>query len=123
MIIRWPGRVAAGARSRGLASWVDVLPTLIEAAGGLAPPGIDGRSMLPLLTGKTDRHRDFIFSTHTRDGNFNVYPSRSVRTLRWKYIRNMQPELRHQSHITKILAADSYWPSWLATSRVSPEAL
>lgn len=37
MIIRWPGRVAAGARSLGLVSWVDVLPTLIEAAGGLAP--------------------------------------------------------------------------------------
>ena len=122
MIIRWPGRVAPGVRSRGLVSWVDVLPTLIEAAGGIAPPGIDGRSMLPLLTGKTDRHRDFIFSTHTGDGNFNVYPSRSVRTSRWKYIRNLHPEFRHQSHITKVPAADSYWPSWLAKSRVSPEA-
>jgi hypothetical protein len=84
---------------------------LIDAAGGLAPPGIDGRSMLPLLTGKTDRHRDFIFSTHTGVGNFNVYSRRSVRTLRWKYIRNLQPEFRHQSHITKILEAESYWPS------------
>ncbi|HEX6987778.1 MAG TPA: sulfatase-like hydrolase/transferase, partial [Planctomycetaceae bacterium] len=39
----WPGVVEPGRRSDAMISLVDVLPTLIEAAGGTPPEGIDGR--------------------------------------------------------------------------------
>ena len=41
-----------------LVSHVDLLPTLLELVGAVPPADIDGRSMVPLLTGHTDTVRD-----------------------------------------------------------------
>lgn len=52
MIVSWPARVPAGAHSRELVDLMDVVPTLVAAAGLAAPVDqFDGRSMLPLLAG------------------------------------------------------------------------
>ena len=53
MIVRWPGRVKPGSASGTPVHVVDLLPTLLEAAGGAAPADhpVDGVSLLPLLTG------------------------------------------------------------------------
>jgi N-sulfoglucosamine sulfohydrolase len=51
LIAVWPGKIAAGRTSDALVSWVDLLPTCIEAADGTAPPSgnesgqISGSSM------------------------------------------------------------------------------
>ena len=42
LIVRWPGRIAAGARSDALVSVIDLLPTLLELAGAPAVDGLDG---------------------------------------------------------------------------------
>ncbi|MFF0726327.1 sulfatase-like hydrolase/transferase [Streptomyces sp. NPDC004134] len=51
LLARWPGTIAAGGSSGRLTSLTDVLPTLAELAGGPAPDGGDGLSLVPLLTG------------------------------------------------------------------------
>ena len=55
LLMRWPGRVTAGARDRRLAANIDLLPTVLEAA--LISPDeehpIDGRSLL--AEGSRDR--------------------------------------------------------------------
>ena len=112
LIISWPGKVAPGTRTGAMVSWVDLLPTLVAAAGGEPPGELDGRSILPVLLGEATAHRDRIFTTHSGDGDFNVYPSRSVRTERWKYILNLHPEYRFSSHITRLFEEPLYWPSW-----------
>ena len=48
MMVAAPG-AAAGARVGANASLVDVLPTLLDAAGLEPPPGLAGRSLAPLL--------------------------------------------------------------------------
>ncbi len=98
LIVSWPGTVPAGTRTGAMVSWVDLLPTLLEAAGGEAPSGIDGRSFLPVLRG-ADRHRDRIFTTHANDNRMNVYPARAVRDGRWKYVRNLRPDWAFTTHI------------------------
>ncbi len=114
MIVSWPGRIAAGQRADAMVSWIDVLPTLMEVAGETPPKEIDGRSFLPVLTGEATAHRDMIFTTHSSDGNFNVFPIRAARTPDgWKYIRNLHPEFRYGSHVTKRVADDGYWLNWL----------
>jgi len=114
MIVSWPGKIEASQRTDALVSWVDVLPTLLEVAGQTPPADIDGRSFLPVALGKRKTHRDFIFTTHSGDGNFNVFPIRSVRTVDgWKYIRNLHPEFRFNSHVTKVRADNDYWQSWV----------
>ncbi|MCW8129040.1 MAG: sulfatase-like hydrolase/transferase [Planctomycetota bacterium] len=52
LIVSWPGHVQAGARSQALVEMTDLAPTLFEAAGVPRHPGMQGRSLWPLLTGK-----------------------------------------------------------------------
>lgn len=119
----WPGVIQPGSRNDAMTSWVDILPTMIEAAGGSAPAGIDGRSFLAVLQGKRSSHREVIFTTHTADGKMNDYPMRSMRTERWKYIRNLHPENKFTTHIDLVTRNSDggywgeYWESWLEAAK------
>jgi N-sulfoglucosamine sulfohydrolase len=103
-ILRWPAVVEPGTRTTALTQYVDVVPTLIEAAGGdpgsidtgrpdaNGDTGFDGRSFLSVLLGEAQRHRDYVYGAHTTRGIINgsaCYPIRSVRSDRYKYIRNL----------------------------------
>jgi len=123
LIVSWPGRIQPGVRTDAMISWIDILPTLVEAAGGKAPAGIDGLSFLPVLKGTADSHRELVLTTHSGDGDFNVFPIRSARTADgWKYIRNLRPELQFRSHVTRNTGDSGYWQSWLETAVDSPDA-
>jgi arylsulfatase A-like enzyme len=52
MIVRWPGRVPAGAVSSAPWYFADVLPTLAELGGAQLPGGVDGVSVVPTLLGR-----------------------------------------------------------------------
>jgi arylsulfatase A-like enzyme len=69
MIVRWPGRVAAKTTSDVPWGFWDVLPTLAELAGGRAPDGLDGVSMLPTILGnraapRRPAGREFFYWEH-----------------------------------------------------------
>lgn len=123
-IAAWPGHLKPGSVSEALICWPDMLPTFIELAGGTVPQDIDGKSFAGVLLGTTKTHRDRIFTTHSGDGDFNVYPNRSVRTREWKYIRNLHPEFQHQTHISRSTGPSGleYWKSWLAAAAQDPAA-
>jgi uncharacterized sulfatase len=94
-IVRWPGRVKPASTSDALVEYVDVVPTLLEAAGLPRPEILDGRSFLPVLTGQAGRHKEFVFGLQTSRGiNFGPehYGIRSARNERYLYIRNLTPE-------------------------------
>jgi uncharacterized sulfatase len=124
LIISWPGVIQPGTHTSAMVSWVDFLPTLLEAAGGKPPKGLDGRSFLSVLRGKKSTHRDRIFTTHSGDGRFNVYPIRAVRTERWKYIRNLHPEFAFTTHIDLPvnLGQRDYFATWEAAAGTNEDA-
>jgi len=124
LIVSWPGRIAAGRRTDALVSWIDLLPTLLEAAGGSAPEHLDGRSFLPVLRGERTTHRERIFITHSGDGRWNIYPIRSLRTADWKYIRNLHPEFAFTTHIDLPgnLGQRGFFATWEARARLDPAA-
>lgn len=124
LIVSWAGVVKPGSRSRALVQWTDFLPTLIEAAGGKPPVGIDGQSFLPVLRGEAAAHRERIFTTHSNDGRFNVYPLRTVRDERWKYIRNLHPEFAFTTHIDLPvrLGQRVFFATWEEKAQVAPQA-
>jgi N-sulfoglucosamine sulfohydrolase len=83
LLIRRPaGDVGGGAVRHDLVSNVDVLPTLLAAAGADVPPDLDGRP----LFGSAPREEIFAEKT------FHSYydPMRCVRTDKYKYIRNFE---------------------------------
>ena len=59
LLARWPARVAAGSRIALPVGQVDLMPTFAAAAGAPLPRGvaIDGRDLLPALTGKGTQSR------------------------------------------------------------------
>jgi len=115
MIIRWPGTVKAGTKTDAMVSLVDLLPTIIEAAGGNAPQEIDGQSFLSVIRGIKNKHREYVFATHTGDRLMNRAPQRMLRTNKYKYILNLAPEILYITHMDKAKDHDGgreYWDSW-----------
>jgi N-sulfoglucosamine sulfohydrolase len=89
LIVRWPGGgIGSGVTRPELVSNIDVLPTLLEAAGAQLPAGIQGRSLLPLLLGDPYPARQAIFAEKTFHSYYD--PMRCVRTRHHKYIRNFE---------------------------------
>ncbi len=115
-LVRWPARIKPGSTSDAMVQYVDVVPTLVEAAGGNPAKidtgrpggpdggrGFDGRSFLGVLLGETDSHHDHVYGAHTTRGIINgseCYPIRSVRSRTHKYIRNLNHEVRFENALT-----------------------
>lgn len=124
LIVSWPGVVQPGSRSRAMVQWTDFLPTLLKAGGGETPENIDGQSFLPVLRGEKTTHRDLLFTTHSNDGRFNIYPMRTVRDERWKYIRNLHPDYAFTTHIDLPvkLGQRSFFATWEEKAKTDPQA-
>lgn len=113
LLAYWPGRIAPASKTRALVSLIDLLPTVIAAAGGDPPQDIDGLSFLPVLPGQSKCVREEVFASHTGDKEINRAPMRCIRTERYKYILNLAPEIPYETHISKSEDRDNYWTSWL----------
>lgn len=63
LLVRWPGRIAAGTTSARVTGFEDWLPTLLELVGAAdaAPKGIDGISFAPTLLGRRQEPRPFLY--------------------------------------------------------------
>lgn len=120
----WPGKLKPGSTNDAMICLADLLPTFIELAGGKVPDGLDGKSFAGILRGATTQHRDRVFNTQSGDGDYNVYPSRSLRTSEWKYILNLHPEFQHHTHDTRHRTGNGilYWRTWLEEAKTNPAA-
>lgn len=104
-----------------LTSFVDIVPTFVELAGGIAPKEIDGKSLLSLLNGATQPIHDYVYGVHTTRGIYSgkAYPIRSIMDGRWKYIKNFNHETKFQNILTNGWDFDpapttGSWAEWLA---------
>jgi arylsulfatase A-like enzyme len=81
MIVRWPGKVAAGSVSDAPWYFADVLPTLCEIGGAKVTSPVDGLSILPTLLGQPQsvlRTRPMYWEQYS--GGFQ----QAVRMGKWK---------------------------------------
>ena len=83
LIVRWPERIAANSTCDHLSAFQDLLPTLVELAGGEAPTDIDGISFAPtLLGGEGQRQHEFLYFEYPEaDGQ------QALRYGKWKVVR------------------------------------
>ena len=104
MIVRWPGKVKPASKTDAMVEYVDVTPTFIDAAGGAVVDGLDGKSFLPVLTGKTDSHKKHVYGIMTTRGiiaGSDAYAIRSVRSERYKLILNLNHETKFTNACSK----------------------
>ena len=123
-VVRWPGKVAAGAVTSAMISHVDMTPTLVDLAGGTAPTGLDGRSYRSVLLGRAKEFRTEIYASHSGDGAMNMSPQRGLRDRRYKYVLNLHPERQWTTHFTKVGGVPeshkSVYDTWLEKARMEP---
>lgn len=64
LIMSWPGRIESGVTCDGLVELVDLAPTVLEAVGLDRMPGMQGKSLWPILTGESSgaQHRDDVYA-------------------------------------------------------------
>ena len=120
LVIRWPKCVKAASVAKAMVQYVDVTPTLVDAAGGEVPEGLDGRSFLQVLLGKTDKHNDVVYGVHTTAGIISAtpggYPVRSIRDEKYKYIKN----LRHTATFRNTMIVsdrENLWKPWVEKAK------
>ncbi len=65
-------------------SLTDILPTLVDIAGGKLARAVDGRSLYPLLTGATENSNATAWGEYLAEGT--VAPMYMLRRGPWKYI-------------------------------------
>jgi uncharacterized sulfatase len=123
LIVAGPG-ITSGTTTDAMVSWIDILPTLVDLAGGKPPKDIDGRSFAAVLRGEKQSSREEIYATHSGDKEFNVYPMRALRTDGWKYILNLHPEFQYATHINRGGERDGvdYFRSWEAKAKTDSRA-
>ena len=84
MLVRWPGKIAAGRVSSHLWYFPDVFPTLAELGGAEQPDGIDGISIVPELlgaetAGRVQELHQFLY--------WELGQQRAVREGSWKAVQ------------------------------------
>ena len=133
--MRWPGKVEPNTINHALIQYADVVPTLMEVAGGnpdivqtgrrdaLGNQGFDGKSFLSVLLENKSSFRKYVYGVHTTIGILNAkdfYPIRSVSDGRYKYIKNLnfEDEFSNISNpLNTLLYPDpnkNYW--WIDTA-------
>jgi choline-sulfatase len=84
LIVRAPGRIAAGKRIAAPVSLLDLFPTLATLAGAKVETPLDGRSLLPLVDGREDSRSREVVCEYLGEGT--IEPVRMVRREDCKYI-------------------------------------
>ena len=137
--IRWPGRVEPGSVVEAPVIALDILPTVVEAAGADVPADwkLDGRSFLPLLTGETDAlpERPLFWRHHGSPG------ARAMRLGQWKLhhdrktgaapaLYDLDADLSEErdlaadqpDRVRSMLAALDFWEAELVEPRWGPNS-
>jgi uncharacterized sulfatase len=99
-IVRWPGSIKPGVASDAIVEYVDIVPTFLEIAGANHTNELDGKSFVPVLSGKKNQHKQYTFSLQTTRGVFRPnasYGIRSVADKKYRYIINLTPEATFES--------------------------
>jgi len=128
----WQGK---SHRSDALAGMVDLMPTMLEAAGIRAPRNLDGRSLRPLLEGRTAWADDRKLITQCPRGrerrkNVNV----SVKTQKWRlvngsklydaqndWLQRTDVAAAHRDVVSKLQAHyEQFWSSLLPVNELLP---
>jgi arylsulfatase A-like enzyme len=88
LIFSWPGHIKQGLKSDALVELVDIAPTLLELTGHAVPKEMQGKSLLPIIEGKTDPgfHRQFVRSVYYKVLNGPESYATMLRTRRYKIV-------------------------------------
>ncbi len=108
---RWPEVLKAGVKSDRISAHIDIMPTLLDAAGAAVPDGVafDGKSVLPLLRGESEGwpDRSLVIQSHRGDVP-QLFHHFALRTQDWKLLRESGFGLETLEGKTKVPGFELY---------------
>ena len=126
-VVRNPYQKERGTTNNAMVSFVDIVPTLLDFAGGYdaknraakpelaslkkGPYIFHGRSFLPILAGKNPEGWDVVNASHTFHEIQMYYPMRVVRDRKYKLIWNIAHPLPYP-FASDLWAAPSWQAQW-----------
>jgi choline-sulfatase len=94
LLMHWPGIVKSARHTDALVEFVDIAPTILEATGAKVPASVQGKSLVPLLQGKTTRHRPHVIVEYSEN------EEAMIRTDRFKLIYTTGKRPRQDGYAT-----------------------
>ncbi len=93
--MRWPGVTRPGSTNKDMVSNLDFAETFLEAAGVPVPEEMQGRSLVPILKGKTpdDWRKSFYYHYYEFPGPHKVHRHYGVVTPRYKLVYFYEPDV------------------------------
>ncbi len=90
--VQWPAKVKPGLMIDRIAAHIDLFPTILAACGVKAPKvALDGRSLLPLLSGASPAWPDRTLHTQWHRGDEpQLFRDHAARTQRWKLVKGKE---------------------------------
>jgi len=91
LLVVWPGRTNPGGAAGAPVSLVDLYPTLAAGCGLVAPPGLPGQDLAPILADPRTAGRNWALTQVTRgrrkksESVSESFGGYSLRTPRWRY--------------------------------------
>jgi arylsulfatase A-like enzyme len=89
-IVRFPGHLPAGRVAEALCEQVDLYPTLAEMLGQTLPRGVQGTSLLPLLRGETEQHKETVYAEVCPPYFANPYPNYAAFIAEWERAQSIE---------------------------------
>lgn len=113
-ILHWPGKIEGGSVSTEIVQYVDVLPTLVEVAGGNPlEADFDGKSFGAMLRGdRSYEANEYAYGVQTSRGIHSgpeAYGIRSVRDACFRLIWNVNSEERFRNTVSERLESYRSW--------------
>jgi N-acetylglucosamine-6-sulfatase len=125
-IIRWPGVVKSGVRTKTMIQNIDYAPTFLEVAGATIPHDIQGKSLVPVLKNEGEAPSDWrsaIYYEYSGEYTHRVAAHDGVRNDRYKLMRFpdtdewMLFDLENDPHEMKNVVAEKQYETVLKDMR------
>lgn len=104
LIFNWPGKIESGISSDALVEYTDILPTVIDLAGGQPVKNLDGSSLMPIINQEKTEHKQYTYAiatTRTIYSGAEYYPIRSVADDTYRLVWNITPEMKFKNIVFK----------------------
>jgi arylsulfatase A-like enzyme len=134
LVVRWPGVVAPNTITHQVGHIIDLMPTLLDVAGGTYPTSyqghpilpVEGLSLVPILQGRDRPGHDTLFwewsgNRAIRRGNWKLAWDKKIKKWELYDLDADRTETRdlaasHPDRVTKMAAA---WTDWAARTGVN----
>jgi len=119
-LVRWPGKIKP-AVTDAVAMYCDIVPTLVDIAGGEAP-ATDGKSLFSVLKGETSDHREHAYLVHQSSD----YTQRAIRNKEFKLIWSPKQDTDYYLAVMMDSSRSKFfaqaWIEWAEKAKTDPDA-